>query len=927
VFLSQELSTTVLTSATIRSLAASRALITELPGARVGAAAVPRHKLTFTLEPVTRAVGGWAVGGLGEGVSLVRAGNGQVYKVGGRPGGATAPASRPGREPGLGALHADSVETIAAVNRWRCDGYPLYGKDLIRSLTVTSSARPARSRFCGQGHVNCLVAEGPAEGCEREGVWQHRTQGLAALLRVGRRAGVELVRSVATATASPGGGSSALLSSLSRLLTPLARRGGKVVAVTAREASVSHLQHVAGQRGLRYLLVQGSDPLAARLAAVERWRLEPRICLLVLHGITSQTGLDLSSCTAALLLDSEPGRWEPQLPAAASLHRLATRGTVEEGLARVSTVRRLLADIEACRVEEGRCVRVAKQTLLELLQPSPDNGFMAWSTAVQGKKKDKGSLTDAEAMATLAAVWSEVTGSACSPGSCPLDLAELETAARQEGQEAGPGPRAVQLRQWLAGLRPAKRRGMRLLRDCWEVRLGLESETLREEEGVEERKRRWERKRKADEEQEVEDPSQLVTFPKELADRVWRSDDGLEPSVYRAPGLGDELMVGPVTAGYTATTIPEDELPPVHVPRREKKTPPPERETKVICLPPSPSYPDTIPYSPSGVSLDIKPKLTRRDEHPISAPSAAPRSLFDRPRGPAGRPTIARRPVPGTPNYPVATPPGPALPNKPSPLVRDPESGPEWTIQEDWALHQAVTSLQELPLSLTASSAGHIANWDMVADMVNAVSRCFRSAKQCRARYEGSLVPREEGRLLYDVTPKKIKKLGKLGMTKPEKKSLTPTTKQAMKTGALFKADNNNAFSTMFSGRFEMIKSLANKRTPSTKPLLVNPTMRNPKHAAVLAESGISYDAPLTPVMVAANRADRIAKEKARTAQAQLQTQPAVATPTLPTQVSSGRPSQVFASLTEMQLIPLGIAIYHTPLTIEINPPSCSRWR
>jgi len=150
-------------------------------------------------------------------------------------------------------------------------------------------------------------------------------------------------------------------------------------------------------------------------------------------------------------------------------------------------------------------------------------------------------------------------------------------------------------------------------------------------------------------------------------------------------------------------------------------------------------------------------------------------------------------------------------------------------------------------------------------------------------------VPREEGRVLYDVTPKKIKKMNKLGMAKPEKKSLTPSSKQAMKTGALFKADNNNAFSNMFSSRFETIKSLANKRTPSTKPLLVNPTMRNPKHAAVLAESGISYDSPLTPVMVAANRADRIAKDKLRTAQAaQLAAQPTL--PTQPVAVTQSAP-------------------------------------
>jgi len=133
---------------------------------------------------------------------------------------------------------------------------------------------------------------------------------------------------------------------------------------------------------------------------------------------------------------------------------------------------------------------------------------------------------------------------------------------------------------------------------------------------------------------------------------------------------------------------------------------------------------------------------------------------------------------------------------------------------------------------------------------------------------------------MYDVTPtKKLKKAAKLGVKIDKKTGAVVPARQAMKTGALFKTDNNNAFSSMFSSRFETIKSIANKRTPTTTPLLVNPTMRNPKHAAVLAESGISYDTPLTPVQVAANRAERIQRDKARTAQLPTQPTPA-ATPT-----------------------------------------------
>lgn len=67
-------------------------------------------------------------------------------------------------------------------------------------------------------------------------------------------------------------------------------------------------------------------------------------------------------------------------------------------------------------------------------------------------------------------------------------------------------------------------------------------------------------------------------------------------------------------------------------------------------------------------------------------------------------------------------------------------------------------TLLQLPLSLTTASPAHIANWDLVADVVNATSRIYRSPKQCKNRYENVIVPREEGRILYDINPRKPKK-------------------------------------------------------------------------------------------------------------------------------------------------------------------------
>ena len=79
------------------------------------------------------------------------------------------------------------------------------------------------------------------------------------------------------------------------------------------------------------------------------------------------------------------------------------------------------------------------------------------------------------------------------------------------------------------------------------------------------------------------------------------------------------------------------------------------------------------------------------------------------------------------------------------------ENSPDWLIQEDWALLQAVTELIKLPLSLQSQWPAHAPNWDLVSDMVNAVSRYFRGPRQCKSRYESIIQPREEGRIHFDA--------------------------------------------------------------------------------------------------------------------------------------------------------------------------------
>uniref|UniRef100_A0A674IGL1 E1A binding protein p400 n=1 Tax=Terrapene triunguis TaxID=2587831 RepID=A0A674IGL1_9SAUR len=199
------------------------------------------------------------------------------------------------------------------------------------------------------------------------------------------------------------------------------------------------------------------------------------------------------------------------------------------------------------------------------------------------------------------------------------------------------------------------------------------------------------------------------------------------------------------------------------------------------------------------------------------------------------------------------------LPTLVKPAAEAGQDNPEWLISEDWALLQAVKQLLELPLNLAVMSPAHTPNWDLVSDVVNSCSRVYRSPKQCRNRYENVIIPREEGKLMYEANPKKkTKSIYKTKNSRP------------LRTNQIYAQDEGATHTQLYTNHFEMMKMIAGKRSPPIKPLLgMNPFQKNPKHASVLAESGINYDKPLPPIQVASLRAERIAKEKKALAEQQ----------------------------------------------------------
>lgn len=279
----------------------------------------------------------------------------------------------------------------------------------------------------------------------------------------------------------------------------------------------------------------------------------------------------------------------------------------------------------------------------------------------------------------------------------------------------------------------------------------------------------------------------------------------------------------------TSETIPESQLPAVYVKKEYKRG-----------------------RSDSGFFMDGRRPLKIRKEDSYYPP----RSLFDKPSPALAK--IRRElklqryrgifkssvPISGLKQQ---------LPVKP--LV-EPEGMAEWFIYEDMAILNVIQNLQGLPLNLMLLSPGHTPNWDLVSDIVNQSSRTYRSLKQCRYRYEAAIVPREEGKLVE--SPKKQKK-----NKNPLKISSSMKGVRSMKTAQCYLSDNNNAFTKFAKVKFDNIKTAYLKKAPQLKQVLVNPSLRNPKHAAVLAEYGISsYDNPTTPLDLAIRRVERLNKEK-----------------------------------------------------------------
>ncbi|TNM90197.1 hypothetical protein fugu_004431 [Takifugu bimaculatus] len=228
---------------------------------------------------------------------------------------------------------------------------------------------------------------------------------------------------------------------------------------------------------------------------------------------------------------------------------------------------------------------------------------------------------------------------------------------------------------------------------------------------------------------------------------------------------------------YDTTPIPESKLPPVYIRKEHKR-------------------------------LKMDPSAARKKKKGHGESVIPPRSLFEK----ASMLKVRREGKDQKKNFslkqqaPFAKP----LPSLVKPAMEASQDNPEWLISEDWALLQAVKQLLELPLNLAIVSPAHTPNWDLVSDVVNSCSRIYRSPKQCRNRYENVIIPREEGKLVYEANPKKkTKSIYKSKNSRP------------LRTCQIYTQDDNAMTIQLYNNRFELMKIIASKRSPPNKPLYV----------------------------------------------------------------------------------------------------------
>ncbi|XP_032898968.1 E1A-binding protein p400 [Amblyraja radiata] len=652
------------------------------------------------------------------------------------------------------------------------------------------------------------------------------------------------------------------LEALAVLLHKLKSERRRVLIFTQMVQMLDILESFLDHHRLPFVRVDGNVHLAQRQASMKLFNNDKRIFCAILSTRGGAAGVNLIDADTVIVydsdlnptLDSQVQEWCDRIGKCKDIHiyRLVIGNSIEEKLLKNGT-KNLIRDV-ASHGSNYCTAYLQQQTVRDLFEIPAFLGESALKAKTEefvvlsqvpslaNQISPKETKPFLEALNSIEQESGDVSKSDLTSRAELMDGIDRVTERRR--MASSEGPRYLDgLAALIEQLTPVERYAMNYLELTQSFISPVEQKLPKD--GVKAAQRVWEfgqlhtlkeeRKRQLeDEENDV-----LFTYSREDAynkEYVKEGQDGQTEIMPiwtppTPPQDDNDIYMDPVMClMYDTTPIQESKLPPVYVRKEHKR----------------------LKMDPSAAGKKFK--KARHGE-----PVTPPRSLFD--RSTTCMLKMRREAKDQKKNMfikqqaPFAKP----LPT----LAKSPADGatdsPEWLISEDWALLQAVKQLLELPLNLAIISPAHTPNWDLVSDVVNSCSRIYRSPKQCRNRYENVIIPREEGKLIYDANPKKkTKSIYKNKNSRP------------LRTSQIYAQDESVMHTQLFTSHFELVKLIAGKRSPPIKPMLgMNPFQKNPKHASVLAESGINYDKPLPPIQVASLRAERIAKEKKALAEQQ----------------------------------------------------------
>ncbi|XP_035827815.1 helicase domino isoform X2 [Aplysia californica] len=698
------------------------------------------------------------------------------------------------------------------------------------------------------------------------------------------------------------------LQTLDLLLRQLKSGQHRVLIFTQMTKMLDVLEAFLNFHGHRYLRLDGTTKVEQRQYLMDRFNADPRIFCFILSTRSGGIGVNLTGADTVVFYDSD---WNPTMDAQAQdrchrigqtrdvhIYRLVSEMTVEENILKKANQKRLLGDLA---IEGGNFTTAffKEQTISDLFaEPSGLESLME-DKEKQQKEKDKfreekenermkererqkaeekskaeqaassKGETEKEETKKDAAMLSQFEQALCKAedetdaqaaqlvqAEQKAELAEFdenipwdEREAEMRKDEDEVSKVEMELAMLDKELTPIERYAVTVME------AQMEPETAEElkmaEEDIENSKKDWELARlkalKEEEERkaELEEDEMLYIYSKDDSQMFISDLNGEEMPMWCPPTPpqddNDIYMEETLSFLYEPRVMQEQSLPPVYVPKALKK---PKIET-----------------------ITTRKQKQRKEEQP-----RVPRSLFDKPKDVvmkqrrdakmqrlrqnlqqvpakmiAGRATLGQQQQQATPQQIVP---------KPEP---DPNY-PEWLVHEEWALLEAVQHIQKLSPDLLMDNPAQIVNWDFVSDFVSTVGRIFRAAKHCRYQYECVVLPREDGKIVYNIkqkkTPKSIYKT----------KNVRP-----LRTEQLYSQEGLKNYSHLYDNRFTSMMEIGSKRPAAMRQTIVNPAAKPTKHAVILAEHGINYDNPMTPSQLATKRAERIAADKKKQQQQQQQ--------------------------------------------------------